>query len=82
MTARSMRVGAHAKQKFRNTEIGAAPTPAKTASTNPNRLILCAGLMTAIVEPTATHIAAAIVVNEKLIPALEWLQAVSNNKSR
>ena len=32
--------------------------------------------------PTAMHIAAAIVLNEKLIPALEELQAVLDNKSR
>ena len=32
--------------------------------------------------PTAMHIAAAIALNEKLIPALEELQAVLDNKSR
>ena len=32
--------------------------------------------------PTAMHIAAAIVLNEKLIPGLEELQAVLDNKSR
>jgi fumarate hydratase, class II len=32
--------------------------------------------------PTAIHIAAAIVLNEKLIPALEELQTVLDNKSR
>ena len=32
--------------------------------------------------PTAMHIAAAIVLNEKLIPALEELQTVLDNKSR
>ena len=32
--------------------------------------------------PTAMHIAAAMVLNEKLIPALEELQAVLDNKSR
>jgi len=32
--------------------------------------------------PTAMHIAAAIILNEKLIPALEELQAVLDNKSR
>ena len=32
--------------------------------------------------PTAMHIAGAIVLNEKLIPALEELQAVLDNKSR
>ena len=32
--------------------------------------------------PTAMHIAAAIVLNEKLIPALEELHGVLNNKSR
>src|SRR6201993_783709 len=32
--------------------------------------------------PTAMHIAAAIVLNEKLIPAMEELQAVLDNKSR
>jgi fumarate hydratase, class II len=32
--------------------------------------------------PTAMHIAAAMVLNEKLIPALEGLQAVLDNKSR
>ena len=32
--------------------------------------------------PTAMHIAAAMVLNEKLIPALEELHGVLNNKSR
>ena len=32
--------------------------------------------------PTAMHIAAAMVLNEKLIPALQGLQEVLENKSR